>query len=1137
MAHRSNQAVASQEPALPPVDEPPRPRRYLIGWVTALAALAVSTVLVLAGVWLARIPLAEFMIGAYLAERGAEADFQVTSLDLQGAILEDVRFGAETAPDVSIRLIEAQWRWRGLSPALDRIRVTEPTLRLRLDRRGRVSAGALDHFRAGPPGRRRPALPRIALNVVSGRIFLDAPFGAVEGTLTAEGRLGEDFNAVARIPPTTRPGTEYALEDGAAELFVVSQDDAITARLSASTGSLLWGESRAGDARVVVLAASPLDLSRFDIEAALQLGLLDAPSVDARELNLAITASASTAEDALDIRTWQAQARGGGDLAIEEVRIDGARVQAEAEGEGNEGRVRWSVGGDRFVGVGLISRQPAATGRLFLTQNAGPTGDALITLAQTALDPKTQDDLRRAIPDLRGSPVGPTFAQAERALDIAADSFTLTAPVQLSRGADGARLTLLEPIEARAASGTRLRLSPLRRDTPALALEWPGPTLSGSIALELSGGGAPTAALLLDTVASSAEAPFEADGTLTLENWQAENASIAARELGISISARSGGTGQIDLRGPARITGPVGDGQVRELVAPLDLVITWGNGWRVTPTRCLPVTMGGLDAAGLSFSNGDFGLCAPGGALIAADRAGNLSGGFTIRELGLNGRLAGEGDQPARLGAANVVGRFGGRSGDMILALAAEQPTLTLRFAEDRTMAVRMQRITANARIADSWRIEGAFNAGTLSDPTLPGSVSAIEGSWSAAPEEDGAVIRVAAAEALLTANRPTTEDELPLFHPIRLVNVDALLRQGMLTADGEVILASPTRQLATLTAQHDMDAGAGAAQILAPDVAFGPNLQPYDITERARGLVESVVGSAAIRADIGWTRDTLTSNARVRFNNVSLATATIPIIENVNGEVFFDDLFTLTTPPGQVLSIGLLNPGVAVRNGTVRFQLLSDQRVAIEQAEFDFASGVLAMQPTTITLGADETRFELTLRDVDAASLLSTLNVPDLSATGTLQGSFPLILTRRSAFVEGGVARASGEGVISYTGNAGDNATGVSKIAFDALRSFRYDALSLTLDGDLNGDVISSIEFSGRNTGRPVDLGPIAPVPGVGSVTVRGVPFVFNVRVTAPFRRLAQTAATIIDPGSLIERGRNGQDQEQVDPEAPAPE
>jgi hypothetical protein len=92
-----------------------------------------------------------------------------------------------------------------------------------------------------------------------------------------------------------------------------------------------------------------------------------------------------------------------------------------------------------------------------------------------------------------------------------------------------------------------------------------------------------------------------------------------------------------------------------------------------------------------------------------------------------------------------------------------------------------------------------------------------------------------------------------------------------------------------------------------------------------------------------------------------------------------------------------------------------------------------------------------------------------------------------------------------------------------------------------LNGEVISSIEFSGRNSGRPVELGDMTPIPGVGSVQVRGVPFDFNVRVSAPFRSLARTASTITDPGSLIDRA-TGEDVDaeadiQVAPPAEPPE
>ncbi len=1141
MAHRSNQAVASQDQAPLTPDEPPPPRRFLIGWVTAVAALGVSTSLVGLGLWFTRLPLADFMIGAALSERGVEADFQVDSLDFGGVTLTNVRFGAIEAPDAAIQLVEASWRWNGLMPELDAVRLTEPMVRLRLTPRGEVSAGTLDRLGGGPRGRQRLSIPEINFEIVDGNLFVEAPFGEVQGDMRASGRIGEDFSAVARIAETSRTADNYTLERGQGELVITSRENEdVTVRFSASMAGVKWSGAEAADGRLLVLARTPVNLEHIDLQIAWRIGAIDSQSVDGSILEGAFGVEALMRDDALELAAWEAQGRVSAvSLAVADLRMQRPRFTANAEGSGRQGRARWTLGGDRFEGLTLISQQPAASGRLTLGEDGALSGDALVTLARSALNADAQADMRRALPELNGTPIGPTFAQARVALDRAADSFTLTAPLLVAATNGNLRITLDAPAEARAATGARLRLGPLRQDAPAMVVQWPGPTAQGSVALELSGGGAPSVSLLLDTVTSSEEAPFEADGTLTLADWRAGNASISAAELGITISAQANG-GRIDLRGPALISGPVGDGEIRDLTPTLNLGIHWGEGWRVTPNSgCLPVRMGGLDVAGLSFANGAFSLCPLDGALMAADARNNLSGGFSIQQLALNGQMAGPDGQPARVAASNVIGRFGGRTGDIALALVADRPSIGIDMADDRTLTVALQRITANARIADTWRVDGAFEQGALSDPTLPGSVSTIEGGWTAAPEDGKPVIRVTAAEAVLTANRPATDNERPLFNPLRLVDVDAVLREGVVDASGAILLdGEERRQLANFTARHVINEGAGTARILAADLTFGPDLQPYDITERTRGLVDNVTGGADVTGDIVWTREAITSTGRVLLRNVSLATSTIPIVETVNGEIYFDDLFALTTPPGQQVHVGVLNPGVEVSNGRVRFQLLTDQRVSIENAEFDFASGVLEMRPTTITLGADETRFELQLRDVDASSLLSTLNVPDLQATGRLEGSFPLILTRRSAFVEGGVVRAQGEGgTISYTGPAGQDATGVSRIAFDALRSFRYDTLSLTLDGDLNGDVISSIEFSGRNTGRPVDLGPIAPVPGLGSVTVRGVPFEFNVRVSAPFRRLAQTAATITDPGSLIEQGRNGGPEETVDQDDPSSE
>jgi hypothetical protein len=230
-------------------------------------------------------------------------------------------------------------------------------------------------------------------------------------------------------------------------------------------------------------------------------------------------------------------------------------------------------------------------------------------------------------------------------------------------------------------------------------------------------------------------------------------------------------------------------------------------------------------------------------------------------------------------------------------------------------------------------------------------------------------------------------------------------------------------------------------------------------------------------------------------------------------------------------LRVGLVNPGVAVRQGIVRLQLLGDAQVAVEDARFAFARGELAIAPTTLRLGAEEARFQLNLANVDAADLIATLNIPDLTATGRLEGAFPLVLSRRAALIEHGELRSlPGGGTIAYDGDAGRSATGAARVAFDALAGFRYQELRITLDGNLSDEVVSDIAFSGENSSRAVDLGPI--VPGLGNVQVRGVPFDFNVRVTAPFRGLARTAASISEPGVILDRSGEPEPREGVDPE-----
>jgi 2C-methyl-D-erythritol 2,4-cyclodiphosphate synthase len=1131
MAERSDQAVA---PAQPPPDTGPEAgsgRRLLVGWTTALAALGVSTALVALGIWLVRLPLAEFLLGATLSQRGVDADFDVVELEWERISIANFVVGAEAAPDAAIAAVDAHWIWEGLSPRLVAVRAIEPRVRFSLDTQGRLGVDALDNLRR--EGRaRRASIPAIELDIVDGQALIQSPFGAVTARYASRGTLGEDFRGDASVERVTLTNGAYALTDAEATLVATSSDETIRFDLAASAGAIVWDALRLEASSLSGAGATRLDFASVEVALEWQAGRITAPDIEASSARGTIEARGAVSADGLGFETWEALAQGSaGGIDAAGLSFADAMMSARASGEAGGGALEWDASGERFAGLAMLARRASASGAgtFALGQRTTFTGDAQVELSSARLDDRAQRDLRAAIPDLTGAPIGPTLAAAEAALIRAGNDFDANGAFTLAFDGEALRVVLMQPALVSARSGAVLRVSPLRQDTPTLTLIAPGGAVGGAAALDLSGGGAPNATLLLDRVAHSPEAAFSADGTLALSDWRADGASIEARELDVSLGISADGGGRLDIAGPVAVTGPLGDGGVRDLTAALDVTARWGEGWRLVSNGCIPVRMGQLDAAGLSFTNGDLALCAIEDALIAANARGALSGGFSVQRVALNGRMGGADGQRAQLSASNIVGRFSGLSGDIVLAISATAPRLTIDMAEDRTLELALNRATANASITDTWRVDGVFSEGSLSDPALPGTISAIAGEWSAAPENNGAaVIRVAAGEALLTANRPATDDERPLFNPLRLAGVTALVRDGVIIAEGALVLDESDAELARFSARHLISDGDGSAQVVADRIRFTRDgLQPYNITEQARGMVENVNGDASAVADIVWAGEAIAATGRVRLEGLSLSTSTIPIVDNVNGEIFFDDLFALTTPPGQLVTVGELNPGVAVRNGTVRFRLLPEQQVAIEDASFDFASGRLAMAPTTITLGSEETRFELVLRDVDASELIATLGIPDLAATGAVEGSFPLLLTRRTAFIENGVLRAQpGGGIIAYTGSAGDGATGPVRLAFDALRRFNYDALELTLNGDLNGEVVSSISFSGQNASEDVQLGDIAPLPGVGDVTVRGVPFDFNVTISAPFRALAQTATSITDPMSMLNQQENGGDE-----------
>src|SRR5690606_6753230 len=153
-----------------------------------------------------------------------------------------------------------------------------------------------------------------------------------------------------------------ALESGSAELTIVSRRDMLDLRLAAQAQDLAWGGARAQDGQLIAIARAPLDLAQFDAEAALRLARLDTPNAHATRLAVTFRGQAQTREDSLAFTNWNARARAQtASTGLNGIAMQDARADAEAEGAGAQGRGRWSIGGARFAGLGMISQQPAAS--------------------------------------------------------------------------------------------------------------------------------------------------------------------------------------------------------------------------------------------------------------------------------------------------------------------------------------------------------------------------------------------------------------------------------------------------------------------------------------------------------------------------------------------------------------------------------------------------------------------------------------------------------------------------------------------------------------------------------------------------------------------------------------------------------
>jgi len=781
--------------------------------------------------------------------------------------------------------------------------------------------------------------------------------------------------------------------------------------------------------------------------------------------------SGVTADVAIATRSGRPEVRGPvriGAVGCPSLKLGAGAVQIKAASDEAFNRVSVHAALAGFAGRAGPARFAAVNGT---TDASGKLGDlkasAKIRLAQLSI-PTAARTIGHFGEAAVGTPLGPTakraagaferlLAQADATAELDAAIQGRQVAVQIKRGellgSDGARLI--------AAAHAGISWSPAGWRADA----------------DIATGGGSLPALAIQLRQPAAGAPL--NGTMRLAPYRAGEAQLAMTPVRFAWDSK-----RARFDGTVLVDGPVSGGFVRGLALPVKGYVTAAGGF-VLGQGCEKLAFRDLRLASFTFAGTSLGLC--GQPIVARPANGPLRIDASIAPVQLTGRTSS--GTPVTLTMAG--GQFSQRG------FSARAVTARIGFPERIT---HLDIATLDGTIGA--RIGGRFTGAEGAIANVPLNIADANGGWTL----DRGVLR-------LSGNlRVSDAAAAARFNPFVTNDAVLSLEGSVIRADATLREPATGTDVAKIGLDHDLSRGIGQALIDVPGITFTPKgLQPERLTPITLGVIANVSGTVSGKGRIDWSAEGVTSSGNFRTERLDLAAAFGPVT-GLKGQITFTDLLGLVSAPHQEATVAEINPGVAVTNGVVHYQLAGQSRVRVEDAMWPFAGGTLRLDPSELDFDARAQR-HLTFRieGLDAAAFVQQLDFPNISATGTFDGVLPMIFDHNGGRIEGGTIRARPSGgTLAYVGELTNAQLGtMGKLAFDALKAIRYSSLEIGLDGHLDGEMVSRVRFTGVRQATPEQ--------GMVARLIRNLPFRFNIQIRAPFRGLIGSARAYIDPRLLL--------------------
>jgi hypothetical protein len=192
------------------------------------------------------------------------------------------------------------------------------------------------------------------------------------------------------------------------------------------------------------------------------------------------------------------------------------------------------------------------------------------------------------------------------------------------------------------------------------------------------------------------------------------------------------------------------------------------------------------------------------------------------------------------------------------------------------------------------------------------------------------------------------------------------------------------------MTLRHDVASGRGQADIDASKLAFAKGgLQPLGLTPLA-SIARDAEGPAAFTGRFSWVGETLTSQGRVSTTGLDFKSP-LGQVHRLKGEIVFDSLAPLTSPPGQVLTIDSVDAIVPIQS--VRASLgLGAEALHLESATFEASKGKVTLEPLDMPLdGKGVIKGVVNIAGLDLGQLVAGSTLADkVKVEAVIDGRLP---------------------------------------------------------------------------------------------------------------------------------------------------